>query len=114
MAKTKEKEGIEPVPGQRSIFDAGELERGKVQTFSRREKSKMTLKERRAIAKIIEIASEPERFAIEMNNTREQNQAIIRVLKMLYIFEGATPVKMNEDVVDDLLSIPERPKYNIF
>ena len=103
-------EPTDPCPGQTSIFDADFKSRNK-----RRRKTEMTLKERKAIEKIVAITSEPERFAVEMNNTPEQNEAIKRVLQLLFNYdEKGTVTGFNEEVVEELNSIPEKPKYRFF
>lgn len=67
-----------------------------------------------ALTKFIKSAENPEIYGFPQNNNEEQKEAVIRVLKTIFKFEGDTVVGFDEGIVKKFYELTERPTIDIF
>ena len=78
-----------------------------------KKKQGFSKKTRIALTKFIKAAEKPEIYGIKHNNTAEQNQAVIKVLKTIFKFDGDNVVEFDDKFINQYYEITERPTIEI-
>ncbi|MEG9430645.1 MAG: hypothetical protein VZQ61_06980 [Christensenellaceae bacterium] len=73
----------------------------------------MNNRQKIAITNVIRAAENPERYGLKTANTQEQNKAICKALKTLFVFEGDMVKDFNEETIEAFFRLTERPSIDI-
>ena len=73
----------------------------------------MNNKQKIAITNIIHAAENPEKYGIKAANTQEQNKAVSKALRTLFVFEGDNVKDFNEETIEAFYGLTVRPSIDM-